>query len=175
MMAEIRKDLAALNVRHDVFSSERALIEGGRDEVAETVAALRRAGYVYEGRLPPPKGGPIEDWEDRQQTLFRATAFGDGVERPVFKSDKSFHPCAIAFQNSKTERGSAVLVAVRGADPVGDVKRMRAAVKAVRAITNAPVGELDVRIIKLVKLLRGGEPVKMSKRAGDFVTLREVV
>jgi len=177
MMAEIRKDLAALNVRHDVFSSERALIEGGRDEVAETVAALRRAGYVYEGRLPPPKGAPIEDWEDREQTLFRATAFGDDVDRPLMKSDGSYTYFAsdIAYHKSKIDRGFADLIDVWGADHGGYVKRMQAAVKAVRAITNAPVGELDVKIIQLVKLLRGGEPVKMSKRAGDFVTLREVV
>src|SRR5262245_60407551 len=177
MMVEIRKDLAALNVRHDVFSSERALIEGPRDEVGETIAALRRAGYVYDGRLPPPKGAPIEDWEDREQTLFRATAFGDDVDRPLKKSDGSYTYFAsdIAYHKSKVDRGFKDLIDVWGADHGGYIKRVRAAMKAVQAITNAPVGDLDVKIVQLVKLLRGGEPVKMSKRSGDFVTAREVV
>src|SRR5262245_61230576 len=177
MMAEIRGDLAALNVRHDVFSSERALIEGERDHVGETIAALRRAGDVYEGRLPPPKGAPIEDWEDRQQTLFRATEFGDDVDRPLKKSDGSYTYFAsdIAYHKNKVDRGFESMIDVWGADHEGYVKRMQAAVKAVQAITNASVAELDIKIIQLVKLLRAGEPVKMSKRAGDFVTLREVV
>jgi arginyl-tRNA synthetase len=177
MMIEIRKDLAALNVRHDVFSSERALIEGPRDEVGETIAALRRAGYVYDGRLPPPKGAPIEDWEDREQTLFRAIAFGDDVDRPLKKSDGSYTYFAsdIAYHKSKVDRGFKDLIDVWGADHGGYIKRVRAAMKAVQAITNAPVGDLDVKIVQLVKLLRAGEPVKMSKRAGDFVTAREVV
>ena len=177
MMAEIRKDLAALNVRHDVFFSEHTLIEDGHDQVAETIAALRRAGYVYEGRLPPPKGAPIEDWEDREQTLFRATAFGDDVDRPLMKSDGSYTYFAsdIAYHKSKVDRGFADMIDVWGADHGGYIKRMQAAVKAVKAITNAVVGGLDVKIVQLVKLMRAGEPVKMSKRAGDFVTLREVV
>src|SRR2546429_9680285 len=90
MMADIRNDLRSLNVAQDVFFSERSLIEGPRDAVGETIAALRRAGYVYEGRLPPPKGAPVEDWEDREQTLFRATEFGDDVDRPLMKSDGSY-------------------------------------------------------------------------------------
>src|SRR5262250_2869792 len=177
MMGQIRNDLLSLNVVQDVFFSERSLLEGPRDQVSETIAALRRAGYVYEGRLPPPKGAPIEDWEDREQTLFRATAFGDDVDRPLMKSDGSYTYFAsdIAYHKSKVDRGFVDMIDVWGADHGGYVKRMQAAVKAVRAITNAPVGELDVKIIQLVKLLRGGEPVKMSKRAGDFVTLREVV
>jgi arginyl-tRNA synthetase len=177
MMAEIRNDLTALNVVQDVFFSERSLIEGPRDEVAETIAALRRAGYVYEGRLPPPKGQPIEDWEDREQTLFRATDFGDDVDRPLMKSDGSYTYFAsdIAYHKSKVDRGFGTMIDVWGADHGGYVKRMQAAVKAVRAITNAEVADLDVKIVQLVKLLRGGEPVKMSKRAGEFVTLREVV
>src|SRR5262249_24050591 len=163
--AEIRNDLAALNVRHDVFFSERALIDGGRDQVGETIAALRRAGDVYEGRLPPPKGAPIEDWEDREQTLFRATEFGDDVDRPLKKSEGSYTYFAsdIAYHKNKIDRGFESLIDVWGADPGGYVKRMQAAVKAVQAITNAPVAELDVKIIQLVKLLRAGEPVKMSK------------
>jgi arginyl-tRNA synthetase len=177
MMAEIRNDLAALNVVQDVFFSERSLIDGPRDQVGETIAALRRAGYVYEGRLPPPKGAPVEDWEDREQTLFRATDFGDDVDRPLMKSDGSYTYFAsdIAYHNSKVDRGFATMIDVWGADHGGYIKRVQAAVKAVRAITNAPVAELDVKIVQLVKLLRAGEPVKMSKRAGEFVTLREVV
>jgi arginyl-tRNA synthetase len=177
MMAEIRNDLMSLNVVQDVFFSERSLIEGPRNEVGETIAALRRAGYVYEGRLPPPKGAPVEDWEDREQTLFRATDFGDDVDRPLMKSDGSYTYFAsdIAYHKSKVDRGFRAMIDVWGADHGGYVKRVQAAVKAVRAITNAAAAELDVKIVQLVKLLRGGEPVKMSKRAGEFVTLREVV
>jgi arginyl-tRNA synthetase len=177
MMADIRNDLRSLNVVHDVFVSERSLIEGPRDQVGETIAALRRAGYVYEGRLPPPKGAPVEDWEDREQTLFRATDFGDDVDRPLMKSDGSYTYFAsdIAYHKSKVDRGFASMIDVWGADHGGYVKRVQAAVKAVRAVTQAPSAELDIKIVQLVKLLRGGEPVKMSKRAGEFVTLRDVV
>jgi arginyl-tRNA synthetase len=177
MMAQIRDDLRSLNVVQDVFFSERSLIEGARDQVGETIAALRRAGYVYEGRLPPPKGAPVEDWEDREQTLFRATAFGDDVDRPLMKSDGSYTYFAsdIAYHKNKVDRGFRSLIDVWGADHGGYVKRVQAAVNAVRAITNAQTADLDVKIVQLVKLLRGGEPVKMSKRAGEFVTLREVV
>ena len=177
MTAQIRDDLASLTVVHDGFLSERSLIEGARDQVGETSAALRRAGYVYEGRLPPPKGAPVEDWQDREQTLFRSTEFGDDVDRPVMKSDGSYTYFAsdIAYHKDKVDRGFRSMIDVWGADHGGYVKRMQAAMKAVRAITNAPVADLDVKIVQLVKLLRGGEPVKMSKRAGEFVTLREVV
>jgi arginyl-tRNA synthetase len=177
MMAGIRDDLKSLNVVQDVFFSERSLIEGPRDEVGATIAALRRAGYVYEGRLPRPKGATVEDWEDREQTLFRATDFGDDVDRPLMKSDGTYTYFAsdIAYHKSKVDRGFATLIDVWGADHGGYIKRVQAAVKAVQAITNAAVAELDVKIVQLVKLLRGGEPVKMSKRAGEFVTLREVV
>src|SRR5262249_11625909 len=177
MTAQIRDDLASLNVVHDVFFSERSLIEGARDQVGETIAALRRAGYVYEGRLPPPKGAAVEDWEDREQTLFRATDFGDDVNRPLMKSDGTYTYFAsdIAYHKDKGDRGFRSMIDVWGHDHGGYVKRMQAAMKAVRAITNAPVADLDVKIVQLVKLLRGGEPVKMSKRAGEFVTLREVV
>jgi arginyl-tRNA synthetase len=138
---------------------------------------LRQSGEVYEGRLPPPKGGAIEDWEDREQTLFRSTDFGDDVDRPLKKSDGSYTYFAsdIAYHKSKVARGFLNLIDVWGADHGGYIKRMQAAVKAVRAITNSPVGELDVKLVQLVKLLRAGEPVKMSKRAGEFVTLRDVV
>jgi arginyl-tRNA synthetase len=177
MMADIRNDLLSLNVVHDVFFSERSLIEGPRDQVGETIAALRRAGDVYEGRLPPPKGAPMEDWEDREQTLFRATAFGDDVDRPLMKSDGSYTYFAsdIAYHKNKVDRGFASMIDVWGADHGGYIKRVQAAVNAVRAITNAAIAELDVKIVQLVKVLRGGEPVKMSKRAGEFVTLRDVV
>jgi arginyl-tRNA synthetase len=173
MMAGIKQDLATLNVHHDVFFSERSLIEGPKDEVAETIAELRENGEVYEGRLPPPKGAPVEDWEDREQTLFRATDFGDDVDRPLMKSDGSYTYFAsdIAYHKSKVERGYRNLIDVWGADHGGYIKRMKAAVAAVSGRT----AELDVKVIQLVKLLRAGEPVKMSKRSGDFVTLREVV
>jgi arginyl-tRNA synthetase len=173
MMVEIRQDLAALNVKHDVFFSERSLIAGPRDKVAATIADLRAKGEVYEGRLPPPKGAPVEDWEDREQTLFRTTDFGDDVDRPLMKSDGSYTYFAsdIAYHKSKVERGFRNLIDVWGADHGGYIKRMKAAVAAVSGGT----AELDVKVIQLVNLLRDGEPVKMSKRSGDFVTLREVV
>ena len=173
MMAEIKSDLAALNIHHDVFFSERSLIEGGNNKVAETIAFLRGRGDVYEGRLPPPKGAPVEDWEDREQTLFRATAYGDDVDRPLLKSDGSYTYFAsdIAYHKNKFDRGFHNLVDVWGADHGGYIKRVEAAIKAV----TAGQATLDVKIVQLVKLLRNGEPVKMSKRSGDFVTLREVV
>jgi len=144
-----------------------------RDQVAATIKFLRERGHVYEGRLPPPKGAPIEDWEDREQTLFRATAFGDDVDRPLMKSDGSYTYFAsdIAYHKSKFDRGFAEMIDVWGADHGGYIKRMQAAVKAV----TGGAADLDVKIVQLVRLLRGGEPVKMSKRSGDFVTLREVV
>ncbi len=173
MMEEIKGDLAALNIRHDVFFSERSLIEVGNNKVTETIDFLRARGDVYEGRLPPPKGGPVEDYEDRVQTLFRATAYGDDVDRPLMKSDGSYTYFAsdIANHKNKFDRGFTNLIDVFGADHGGYIKRMQAAVKAVTAGKAA----LDVKIVQLVKLLRSGEPVKMSKRSGDFVTLREVV
>ncbi|MGJ4996085.1 arginine--tRNA ligase [Bradyrhizobium sp. HKCCYLS3077] len=173
MMDEIKDDLAALNIRHDVFFSERSLITRGNNKVAETIDFLRERGDVYEGRLPPPKGAPVEDWEDREQLLFRATAFGDDVDRPLIKSDGSYTYFAsdIANHRHKFERGFVDLIDVFGADHGGYIKRMQAAVKAVTAAQ----ATLDVKVVQLVKLLRNGEPVKMSKRSGDFVTLREVV
>jgi arginyl-tRNA synthetase len=173
MMAMIKQDLAALNIKHDMFFSERSLIEGGHNRVAETIDYLRGKGDVYQGRLPPPKGAPVDDYEDREQTLFRATAYGDDVDRPLLKSDGSYTYFAsdIAYHKDKFDRGFADLVDVWGADHGGYIKRMQAAVKAV----TSGKASLDVKIVQLVKLLRNGEPVKMSKRAGDFVTLREVV
>jgi arginyl-tRNA synthetase len=172
MMAAIRDDLAALNISFDVFYSERSLIAGNADRVAETIDWLRQRGEVYEGRLPPPKGAPVEDWEDREQTLFRSTQFGDDIDRALKKSDGSYTYFAsdIAYHRTKLERGFRALVDVWGADHAGYIKRMQAAVAAL----SDRKAELDVKVIQLVKLLRAGEPVKMSKRAGEFVTLREV-
>ncbi|EIM28501.1 arginine--tRNA ligase [Microvirga lotononidis] len=173
MMDMIREDLAALNIHHDVFFSERSLQRGPQDQVKELITELRGRDLVYMGRLPPPKGQKDEDWEDRDQLLFRATAFGDEVDRPLLKSDGSYTYFAsdIAYHRSKFERGFASMIDVWGADHGGYVKRMQAAVKAV----SDNKADLDVKLCQLVKLLRGGEPVKMSKRSGDFVTLREVV
>ncbi|MGJ0395904.1 MAG: arginine--tRNA ligase [Methylocystis sp.] len=175
MMAMIRDDLAALNITHETFFSERTLHEK-RDGVSAIDAAidwLRAKGLVYEGRLPPPKGQLPEDWEDREQTLFRSTQFGDDVDRPLKKSDGSptYFAADIAYHRDKIDRGFDTLVDVWGADHGGYVKRMTAAVAALsdRRAT------LDVKLCQLVKLMRAGEPVKMSKRSGDFVTLREVV
>jgi len=172
MLAMIRDDLAALDIRHEVFFSERSL-STGTDRVAATIDSLRKAGYVYEGRLPPPKGQLPEDWEDREQTLFRSIAFGDDVDRPLKKSDGSYTYFAsdIAYHRDKIERGFTTLIDVWGADHGGYVKRMHAAVAAL----SGGKAKLDVKLCQLVRLFRGGEPVKMSKRAGDFVTLREVV
>ncbi len=173
MMSEIRGDLAALNVRHDVFFSERSLVEGSTDQVEQTIAWLRQRGEVYEGRLPPPKGKANEEWEDREQTLFKSTDFGDDVDRPLKKSDGSYTYFAsdIAYHKSKFDRGFRQMIDVWGSDHGGYVKRMQAAVKAI----SKGEADLDVKIVQLVKLFRAGEPVKMSKRAGEFVTLREVV
>jgi arginyl-tRNA synthetase len=173
MMQTIRDDLAALDVKPDVFFSERSLLMSGEDRVGATIEFLRQRGDVYEGRLPPPKGAPADDWEDREQTLFRSTAFGDDADRPLKKSDGSYTYFAsdIAYHRSKLERGFRTLIDVWGADHAGYIKRMQAAVAAL----SDRRAELDVKVVQLVKLLRAGQPFKMSKRAGEFVTLREVV
>ena len=173
MMQTIRDDLAALDVKPDVFFSERSLLMSGEDRVGATIEFLRQRGDVYEGRLPRPKGAPADDWEDREQTLFRSTAFGDDADRPLKKSDGSYTYFAsdIAYHRSKLERGFRTLIDVWGADHAGYIKRMQAAVAAL----SDRRAELDVKVVQLVKLLRAGQPVKMSKRAGEFVTLREVV
>jgi arginyl-tRNA synthetase len=173
MMADIRNDLRSLGVVPDVFFSEASLTGDG-DQVASTIEFLRKQGYIFEGRLPPPKGAPVDDYEDREQTLFRATAFGDDVDRPLKKSDGSYTYFAsdIAYHKNKIDRGFTSMIDVWGADHGGYVKRMQAAVKALSGNRRA---DLDVKIVQLVKLMRGGQPVKMSKRAGEFVTLREVV
>ena len=173
MMEMIRNDLASLKISQDQFFSEKSLIETGNNKVTETIDYLRSRGDVYEGRLPPPKGKPVEDYEDREQTLFRATAFGDDVDRPLLKSDGSYTYFAsdIAYHKNKFDRGFRNLVDVWGADHGGYIKRVQAAIKAV----TSGDATLDVKIVQLVRLLRNGEPVKMSKRSGEFVTLREVV
>jgi len=173
MLAMIEEDLGALGIRHDVFFSERSLSEGPRDEVAETIADLKAKDLIYKGRLPPPKGKVDEDWEDREQLLFRSTAFGDDIDRPLVKSDGSYAYFAgdIAYHRDKFRRGFKSMIDVLGADHSGHVKRMKA---AVAALTDGEA-ELDIKICQLVRLFRAGEPVKMSKRAGTFVTLREVV
>ena len=171
MMALIREDLAALGIRHDNFYSERALHESGAIE--KTLAFLEAQGLIYVGVLEPPKGKTPDDWEPRPQTLFRATQFGDDVDRALKKSDGSWTYFApdIAYHFEKFQRGYAQMIDVFGADHGGYVKRMTA---AVAAITGGK-GALDVKICQLVRLLRDGEQVKMSKRSGNFVTLREVV
>ncbi|WP_457103795.1 arginine--tRNA ligase [Methylobacterium sp. P5_C11] len=171
MMGMIRADLEAIGIRHDVFFSERTLQESGA--VKSLLAELREKGLVYEGRLPPPKGQLPEDWEDREQTLFRTKEFGDDSDRPLLKSDGSYTYFAsdIAYHRAKYLAGATELIDVLGADHGGYVKRMQAAVKAV----SAGEATLDVKLCQLVRLLRAGEPVKMSKRAGEFVTLRDVI
>ncbi|BBK38343.1 arginine--tRNA ligase [Allostella sp. ATCC 35155] len=171
MMAMIRDDLAALGVDHDVFTSERSLVEAGAIERALEV--LEGRDLIYTGVLEAPKGKQPEDWEPRPQTLFRATASGDDVDRPLRKSDGSwtYFAADIAYHLDKFRRGFATQIDVWGADHGGYVKRMQAAVSAVTGGEAA----LDVKICQLVNLLDAGEPVKMSKRAGTFVTLREVV
>ena len=174
MMAMIREDLAALNVVHDVFFSEKSLQTGpAGDRVRHAIDKLTADGLMYQGRLEPPKGQLPEDWEDREQTLFRSTAFGDDVDRPLMKSDGSYTYFAsdIAYHLDKYERGFASQIDIWGADHGGYVKRMQSAVKAI----SGGRASLDVRLCQLVKLFRAGEPVKMSKRSGSFVTLRDVV
>ncbi len=173
MMDLIRADLAEVGIRHDVFFSERSLNDGTRDRVAAAIDWLAGKGLIYEGRLPPPKGQLPEDWEDREQTLFRATEFGDDVDRPLKKSDGGYTYFAsdIAYHYDKFLRGFGDMIDVWGADHGGYVKRMQAAVKAI----TGGEGSIDIKICQLVRLLRAGEPVKMSKRSGEFVTLRDVV
>ncbi|MGD9918074.1 MAG: arginine--tRNA ligase [Paenirhodobacter sp.] len=171
MMAMIREDLELLNVKMDVYSSEKALYGTGKIEAA--LQRLEDLGLIYEGVLEPPKGKLPEDWEEREQTLFRSTKYGDDVDRPVKKSDGSWTYFApdIAYHYDKVQRGFAQLIDVFGADHGGYVKRMKA---AVAALSENKVS-LDIKLIQLVKLFKNGEPFKMSKRAGTFVTLRDVV
>jgi arginyl-tRNA synthetase len=171
LMAEIKADLETLGVHIDVYSSERALVESGA--VDRAFQELARQDLIYQGRLEPPKGKTPDDWEDREQTLFRATKFGDEVDRPLKKSDGSWTYFAndIAYHHDKYRRGFADMIDIWGADHGGYVKRMKA---AVRAITEGK-GELDVKLCQLVRVMKNGELVRMSKRAGSFVTLRDLL
>ncbi|MFD2174231.1 arginine--tRNA ligase [Rhodobacter lacus] len=171
MMAMIREDLALLNVKMDVFYSEKSLYGTGQIEAA--LQRLEDLGLIYEGVLEPPKGKLPEDWEEREQTLFKSTQYGDDVDRPVKKSDGAWTYFApdIAYHWTKIARGFDHLIDVFGADHGGYVKRMKA---AVAALSENKVS-LDIKLIQLVKLFKNGEPFKMSKRAGTFVTLRDVV
>ena len=171
MMQMIREDLALLGVKMDIYSSEKSFYGTGRIEAA--LERLKGLGLVYQGTLEPPKGKLPDDWEEREQTLFRSTEFGDDQDRPVQKSDGAWTYFApdIAYHYDKVERGFDVLIDVWGADHGGYVKRMKA---AVNALSEGRV-PLEIKLIQLVKLFKNGEPFKMSKRAGTFVTLRDVV
>jgi arginyl-tRNA synthetase len=171
MMALIKDDLFSLGVEHDVFTSERAISQSGK--VGAALTWLDDRGLIYTGVLEPPKGKAPEDWEPREQTLFKSTEFGDDCDRAVKKSDGSWTYFApdIAYHFDKCQRGFNVLVNIFGADHGGYVKRLNAVVKAFSDNTV----KLEVKLCQLVKLTRGGEPLKMSKRAGTFITVREVV
>ena len=171
MMDRIRSDLAALGVRHEVFASERSLVEAGAVEAA--FADLEARGLIYTGVLEPPKGKRPEDWEERPQSLFRSTGFGDDIDRPLKKSngDWTYFATDIAYHRDKWKRGAGQLIDVWGADHQGYIPRMKAAVDA---ITRGGA-TLDVKVVQLVRLIRDGAVVKMSKRAGDVVTVRDVV
>ena len=171
MMVMIREDLAAIGIAQDVFFSEQSLHVDGR--IDEALADLTAKGLIYTGVLEPPKGKTPEDWEPRPQTLFRSTQFGDDVDRPIKKSDGSwtYFAADIAYHFDKFQRGFRQMVLVVGADHGGYAKRMTAAVRAI----SADQATLDMRLCQMVRVLRDGEPVRMSKRAGDFVTLRELI
>lgn len=175
MMELIRADLDALNVHHAVFFSERSLHElsGNNSKIADAIEDLRNKGFVYQGTLPPPKGQKPEDWEDREQLLFRSTDVGDDIDRPLVKSDGSYTYFAadVAYFLDKYQRGFDEMIFILGADHGGYVKRLQAVAKAI----SGGKSQLTVRLCQLVKLFRDGKPYKMSKRSGDFVTLREVV
>lgn len=171
MMELIKSDLGKLGIHHDVFASERALHENGA--IVETLADLEARNLVYVGTLEPPKGEAPEDWEPRPQTLFRASDFGDDTDRPLKKSNGAwtYFAADIAYHRDKIRRGFTHLVNVWGADHGGYVKRMDAAVEA---MSGGSVSH-DVLLCQMVRLFRAGEPVKMSKRSGSFVTLADVV
>jgi arginyl-tRNA synthetase len=171
MMAQVRADLLALGIRHDVFSSEAALVAQGA--VDATLSRLEAEGQIYVGTLEPPKGKAPDDWEPRPQTLFRASAFGDDSDRPLKKSDGSFTYFAndIAYHADKISRGFRQMIVVLGADHGGYVKRMQAAVAALSGRT----ATYDGLLCQIVRLLKGGELYRMSKRAGTFVTLADLI
>ena len=173
MMDLIRGDLAALGITHETFFSERSLSEGESDQVHEAIEELRAKGLVYVGRREAPKGKVPEDWEDREQTLFRSTEFGDDEDRPLLKSNGSYAYFApdIAYHRNKYQRGFRHMIIVLGADHSGYVKRLKAAVKAL----SGGEADIDVKLCQLVRLFKGGQPYKMSKRAGSFITARDLV
>ena len=191
IMPMIKDDLAALNIRHDVFFSEASLTNGGTDKIKAAIDALRRKGLIYEGSLPRPKGHEDEEWEDREQTLFRSTDYGDEADRALMKSDGSYTYFAgdVAYHYEKLRRGYRHLVNVFGADHIGYIPRMLAVVAAFTDgsverdakgklkswNTTGGTADLGIRVVNLVKLFKSGVPYKMSKRAGTFVTLRDVV
>jgi arginyl-tRNA synthetase len=173
MMAMIREDLALLNVHHDVFFSERSLHANEAQAIRSAITDLTLKGHIYKGTLPPPKGEKPEDWEDREQTLFRSTAVGDDMDRPLVKSDGQFTYFAadVAYLKDKFARGFDETIFILGADHGGYVKRMEALAKALAGDRL----KMTVLLCQLVRLYRNGEPVRMSKRSGEFITLREVV
>jgi arginyl-tRNA synthetase len=173
MMAMIRADLARAGVEMDVYFSERALYGTGRIEAA--LGALDARGLVYEGVLEPPKGRAPEDWEPRAQTLFRSTEYGDDVDRPIRKSDGSwtYFGADLAYHMEKAAQADA-LIDIWGADHAGTVKRIKAAVAALSEGKGKPV-PFDVKLVQMVQLMRAGEPVKMSKRSGNFITIADMV
>ena len=191
MLEMIKDDLAALNIRHDVFVSEASLSRGGADQVKAAIDALHKKGLIYQGRLAKPLGHDDEEWEDREQTLFKSTEFGDDMDRALQKSDGSYTYFAgdIAYHYDKIIRGYPHLINVFGADHIGYIPRMLAAVAALAGgaldrdqkgklkswRTRGGTTDLEIKVVQLVKLFQGGEPFKMSKRAGTFVTLRDVV
>jgi arginyl-tRNA synthetase len=172
MMASIREDLDLLGVHFDVFSSERALMQTGATDA--TIAQLDQLGLIYQGTLEPPKGKLPDDWEAREQMLFRSTQFGDDVDRPLRKSDGSntYFANDISYHADKIRRGAQIMIDIWGADHGGYVSRMKAATKALSANNGV---QLDVVLCQIVKVLKGGEPVRMSKRAGTFITLRDLL
>ncbi len=169
MLVSIREDLGLLGVQQDLFSSERKLVEAGAADA--TIERLREKGLIYEGTLEPPKGKLPDDWEAREQTLFRATQFGDDVDRPLRKSDGSntYFANDIAYHADKVKRGAQAMIDVWGADHGGYVKRMQAAMRALGDI------KLEIVLCQIVRVLKGGEPVRMSKRAGTYITLRDLL
>jgi arginyl-tRNA synthetase len=173
MMTLIRQDLALLGIHHDVFFSELSLHGDDGGEIKQTVDSLNKKGLIYEGVLPPPKGQLPQDWEAREQTLFRATDFGDDIDRPLMKSngDYTYFAADVAYFKNKFDRGFSQMIYVLGADHSGYVKRLQAVGKAI----SDDKAQAIVRICQMVKLFRDGVPVKMSKRAGNFITLRDVV
>ena len=173
MMDMIRDDLAALNIKHDVFFSEASLSRSGTNKIKAAIDALAKKGLIYEGKLEKPKGHDDVEWEDRTQTLFKSTQFGDDEDRAIQKSNGGYTYFAgdIAYHYDKLQRGFLNLINVFGADHIGYISRMKSAVTAL----SDGKANLDIKVVQLVKLFRGGEPVKMSKRSGTFVTLRDVV